>query len=176
LLKTIAHELYGWVPASFPASGSIEQGVRSLAATTPRIGFTFRRSGVVSGRVLPHRVVLRRARLSANPFSPEFRGRFVVQAGRVVLDGRFALNPFVRAFMTLWFTFHGLAALVGVAAGAALSPQIWPGVLAGLAYALGVVAFAYLGLLLLRFSKSLVRGDPEFIARHIREALEEAAA
>jgi hypothetical protein len=176
VLRQLVQELYGSVPASFPAVGSVEQATRALSAVTPRLGFTFRRSGVVAGRVSGRRVVLRRARPSANPFAPEFRGRFNVESGRAVLSGNFALNPFVRAFMTVWFAFFGFAALAGLAVGAALSAQRWLGIVAGAAYAFAAVAFAYLGLVIVRLSKRLVRDDPEFISNHIREAFEDAAA
>jgi hypothetical protein len=42
-----------------------------------------------------------------NSFKPFFRGRFIERNGKVILAGRFAMHPYVKAFVALWFGFVG---------------------------------------------------------------------
>jgi len=175
ILGLIFEEIYGASPAAFDAPGEPAEAAGLLMAATPRTTLFVER---VVGPVSVERVALHRHL----PFirigiAPVFRGRFVNEAGRTVLQGGFALPRSVQVFVTLWLC--GLGAWCVIAPGLGIAAAIdsgqpwWIGVIGGLFFSLAGVVLAAIAYAILRVSKRLAQGDIERITAHIKLALAE---
>ncbi len=176
MFRLIVDTIYGVTPARFDAPHEPEEAALLLRGATPGSSLATLFVESVVGRVSVERVRLHRYK----PFlrigaTPVFRGRFVRDSGRTVLQGEFGLQRVVQAFMTLWFCCVGVWCLVapglGIRAAIDSGQPWWTGVIAGLLFSLAGLLLAAGAYAILEFSKRLARSDIERIEKHIRTAL-----
>lgn len=176
MIRHVIASIFAREPAVFPAEGSPTQAAQRLreAVKSSWIPTVFEES--VFGSIEPERVVLRLYRpLVKNSFAPVFRGAFVVNEGRTVLEGAYSLPRFTQAFMCLWFGLIALFALIAPIAGAQqavrANESIWVGLGAGLLFSVLSLGFAAIGAAALRGGKGLARSDAQRISRAVARAL-----
>jgi hypothetical protein len=175
-LRLIFEEIYGASPAAFDAPGEPAEAAGLLMAATPRSFWTTLFVERVVGRVSVERVTLHRhlpfIRIGS---APVFRGRFVNEAGRTVLQGGFALRRTVQVFVTLWLCAVGawcvIAPGLGIAAALNSGRPWWAGVIGGLFFSLAGVVLAAVAYAILKLSKRLAQRDIDRITAHIKSAL-----
>ena len=176
VLRRLSQEFFGKTPSAFQASGSPDEAARRLASATPRSILRTLFSEAVVGPVSAEKVVLQRHQpFKQNALTPEFRGRFVVEAGRTVLVGVFQVNFFVRVFMTIWFGCIAVAVVAAIVEGATQPMRAgtdWArGLVSGLAMLGPALLMGAAGAVFVHFGKRLARGDESVIREHIERAL-----
>ena len=176
MLQRVFNFLYGDVPVRFPSDFSLVTSIERLRERTKRSVFSalFRQAAVGpvdESRVRLHRVIP----MFGNSFKPIFLGRFDLDEGRVVLDGRFTMFRLSKIFMTIWLVFALLWTVLAAAAalkavaedGATIyDPVAWLVPLVGVLFFLAGVAFV-------RGCWWLSRKDMVFLTSVIQAALQD---
>jgi hypothetical protein len=112
---------------------------------------------------------LQKRRYYRNSFAPFFFGRLVASDGGTLIEGEFRMHPFVRVFMTVWFSFLGLFSLtmlITVIAGRAEAQRT---AALGLVIPAGMAAF---GVALIKFGRWLGRNEETAIIAFLKSTLE----
>ena len=117
MLQRIFSFLYGNVPVRFPSDFSLAMSIERLRQRTKRSVFSalFRQAAVGpvdESSVRLHRVIP----MFGNSFKPIFVGRFNLEEGRVVLEGRFTMFRLSKIFMTIWLVFALIWTVLAAAA------------------------------------------------------------
>ncbi len=169
MIRALLSFLWDGVPASFESDYDLAESVRRLARATAYIGADGRGAEptwpVAQGQVSAQRVRLMRTVAGQRSAVPsQFSGIFRLAGGRVVLQGRFELHPFVRALLSLIGGFTVLALFM---VGSALQQdpgRLWwtPGI---------VLALAALGLALVAAGRAQAVPDAAWLSKLIEEAL-----
>jgi hypothetical protein len=178
VLQRVLSFLYGDVPVRFPSDFSLMTSIERLRERTKRSVFSalwlFRQAAVGpvdESTVRLHRVIP----MFGNSFKPIFVGRFDLDEGRVVLEGRFTMFRFSKIFMTIWLVFALLWTVLAAAAalkavaedGATMyDPVAWLVPLVGVLFFLAGVAFV-------RGCWWLSRKDMVFLTSVIQAALQD---
>jgi hypothetical protein len=165
-------DLYGKYRIDYKSRYPISESVKRLKAVVRSGWNPFPLREGVCGKVSEDRVRLYRViPFVNNSFIPIFTGSFKRADGSVVLSGSFSMHPFVKIFMTVWFT--------GVISGSVLMAiQVFRGVGTGKAFAvtpalLIPMVMVLFGILLVKVGKWFSRNDIAYISRVVDDALNE---
>ena len=148
-------------PAEFESSFGLSESVERLQAATRRSvsSVTTRQEAV--GPVNETQVSLYCSTpMLHNSFKPFFRGRFIERNGKVILAGRFAMHPYVKAFMALWFGFVGWLTWLNFLHPKATSAHS------------GGVGMIVVGIAILTAGRWFARDDAAWLSEVIRRALQ----
>lgn len=165
--KLDAPGLFGSIPARFPSDFDIEESIARLRAVVRpfRIGNLFEECAV--GKVTESHVSLQRViPLVGNSSKPFFKGRFVIEDGRVVLDGRLTMLLFVKIGTGVFIAFSLFFAVLGAVVWAQGAPHgpLMPFV--GLGFALLIVIITWVG-------RWFARNDVQWLSSLIAATLSE---
>ena len=117
MLHGVFSFLYGDVPVRFPSDFSLRTSIDRLRERTKRTVFSALLRQAAVGPVDESRVRLHRViPMFGNSFKPIFVGRFDLDEGRVVLEGRFTMFRLSKIFMTIWLVFALLWTVLTAAA------------------------------------------------------------
>ena len=121
------------------------------AVDAERFGFSwsgYAGSREILGKIREMSFRLQKRRSYRNSFAPFFYGQFTPADGGTIIEGEFKMHPFVRAFMTFWFSFLAIFVVAALAlpsrgqpeaAGARILMLLTAGLLA--AFGVGLVKF-----------------------------------
>lgn len=164
MLGSIKRMWLGSDPVEFESAFGLDESEERLRAVTRRWAL-FATKETAAGAVSESRVSLQRVTpMVGNAFKLFFVGRFERRNGKVILTGRFTMNPIVKIFMTVWLGGCALFAAAGVLA-VLESPESGPLPLVGV----GMLAF---GFALTYFGNWLSRNDPSWLSGVISDALD----
>ncbi len=142
------------------------------AVDIQRLAFT--RSGYagskpIIGRFRAETFRLQKRRSYRNSSAPYFYGKFVPTEGGTLIEGKFRIHPFARAFMFYWFGFLAVFALLaGIFPSRAGGDAPWARTL----FLLGPLGMAAFGIGLLKFGSWLARAEPPAILDLLKQTLE----
>ena len=100
--------LYGSIPARFESVFSLEESIARLSLATKRLSSEALTDHVAVGSVSVQGVELEHCHSLHTPFRPFFFGTFSQVDGKVVLSGKFTMQPLVKTFFSIWFGGVGL--------------------------------------------------------------------
>ena len=172
---SIWRTLYPNNPAEFRSDYDMATSVERLrAATSPHLFVSMYKQRAV-GTVKTTFVGLQRViPLFGNSFKPIFVGKFEEEPQGIVLRGRFTTFGFVKAFIPVWFggLLIGLVLAVKQSVlAASADPQLIVSNPNYILVPLGFLIFEVVGYFFLRFCWWLSRGDVDFLAQIITQAL-----
>jgi hypothetical protein len=175
VLQRIFSFLYGNVPVRFPSDFSLATSIERLRERTKRSVFSALLRQAAVGPVDESRVRLHRViPMFGNSFKPIFVGRFDLDEGRVVLDGRFTMFRLSKIFMTIWLVFALIWTILATAAALRTVVQdrgrIYDDPVAWLVPLVGVLFFLA-GVAFVRGCWWLSRKDMVFLTSVIQAAL-----
>lgn len=157
--------LYGSKPIAFTSDLPIDRAVARLRKATAKSPVHSVTRQAAAGTVTECKVSLQRAiPFVGNSFKPFFIGRFETEGGRTVLRGAFTMHWLVKIFMSIWFGFCILWALLALRVAIAGPTQAWFVPLAGLLMLLAGAAFV-------RLCQWFSRNDEQYLSKVITDAL-----
>jgi len=174
MLRIIRNLLYRGIPARFDSDFPLEDSVRRLREATKRSVFSELTRQSAVGTVSERKVKLQRViPFFGNSWKPIFIGEFLIDHGRVVLDGQFTMFTSTKVFNTIWFGFAIVWTLLSCffAVGTAVAPNLPPDVRLTVLFPLIGIAFICVGLLMVRFGWWSSRGDIAYLSNVIKQAL-----
>lgn len=170
MIHVIFNFIYGSTPAKFESKYSLDESIVRLRGSTKRSVLGSLRNQEAIGTVSEHRVVLQRAiPFVGNSFKPFFVGKFQRGSSGIVLTGRFTMHWFVKAFLTFWFGFCLLWAVLATIAVLSSQDTMWWFPVAGL----GMLAA---GAVVVQLGKFFARNDTIWLSKVIQAALSGSAA
>jgi len=105
--------LFGSIPARFESDYTLEESIERLGATVQSSVFHSLFEQAAVGQVSEANVSLQRVLpMVHNGFKPHFKGSFCVESGRVILDGRFAVQPATKIFLGFAFSFLAICGVI----------------------------------------------------------------
>jgi hypothetical protein len=168
MIPRLLNFLYGSDPVEWECAYGLDESVERLRAATKKSSFSVLAEPAVVGTVTQSKVKLQRViPMVRNSFKPFFIGQFVVRGHRVFLVGRFTLPGLVKIFMSCWFGFLGIFAIVAVAQtsfGTAPASQTF-------ALVIGPIAMGAFGVGLVAFGKWLARNDTAWLKEVVQGAI-----
>ena len=123
----------------------------------------------IIGKLYDSTFRLQKRRYYRNSFAPFFFGRFVASNEGTLIEGEFRMHPFVKVFMTVWFSFLVVIfaiLLISVFAG---RTEFQSNRVVGLLSPAGMAIF---GVLLVKFGKWLGRNEETAILAFLKSTLE----
>jgi len=168
MIRRLLNFLYGSDPVEWESAYGLDESVERLRAATKKSAFSALAEPAAVGTVTQSKVKLQRViPMVRNSFKPFFIGQFVVRGHRVFLVGRFTLLGLVKIFMSFWFGFLGIFAVVAVAQTAfGTAPESQT-----LAFVLGPIAMGAFGVGLVAFGKWLARNDTAWLTDVVQRAI-----
>lgn len=112
---------------------------------------------------------LQKRRYYRNSFAPFFYGRFKPANDGTVIEGEFKMHPFVRSFMTFWFSFLAVFVVAALVLPSRGQPEATGGRILML---LAAGVFAAFGIGLVKFGQWLGLSERQTIANFLKKTLE----
>jgi hypothetical protein len=173
MIRWFIHLIYGSTPLELESAYPLEESVARLAAASRRSMFSALAEEAAVGVVTASRVRLQRViPMVGNSFKPFFIGQFVTRNNRVYLTGRFTMLGFVKVFMSFWFGF--LAVIAVVANATVLFSK--PSNAGRAAFVLGPLGMFAAGIGLVRIGQWFSRNDAQWLTETMAHAIGRAAS